>query len=373
MIKKILALTAILFLAQTSFSYISIDRESLIKIGIITNIRSFSAYSNKGFILTTAQGASYKFPPNVSISFSHSGSAIINGKLSFALPVKIESNGHTSINGKYYRGYFLINKARTGVNIVNVLDIEDYVKAVVPKEADISWNIEALKTQSVISRTYALATLGKHSHEGFDLCDKTHCQVYGDISVEADSANEAVAKTKGEVLTFNGQFAQTVFHSNSGGHTENPKYVWSWKEIPPYLKGVRDPYSKDLPHFTWENVLDESFIRNKLKVGKISSIRTSGKTSAGSAIDIIIRHSKGTLKMNAAKFRLDIDPNKIKSVSNLKITKTGDSFVFKGNGWGHRVGLSQWGAKAMADKGISYGRILSFYYPGTKIEKVKFR
>jgi stage II sporulation protein D len=373
MIKKISALIMILFLAQTSFGYISIEREPIIKIGIITNVRSFSAYSNEGFILTTAQGTSYKFPRNSSVSFSHSGSAIINGKLSFPLPVKIESGGHISINGKYYRGHFLINRARTGVNIVNVLDIDDYVKAVVPKEADASWNIEALKTQSIISRTYALATAGKHAHEGFDLCDKTHCQVYGGLSAEADSANEAVIKTKGEVLTFNGELAQTVFHSNSGGHTENPKYVWSWKETPPYLKGVRDPYSKDMPNFTWENVLSESFIRNKLKIGKISSIRTSGKTAAGSAIDIIIRHSKGTLKMNAAKFRLEIDPNKIKSVSNLKITKAGSDFVFKGNGWGHRVGLSQWGAKAMADKGISYGKILSFYYPGAKIKKVKYR
>ena len=363
----------VLFFAPAVYSYIVLERQPLIKIGIITNARSFSAYSNAGFVLTTADGKAYKFPKNAEANFSHSGTFLISGKLSFLLPVKIESGSNIAINGKYYRGHFLANKAKSGVNIINVIDIEDYVKGVVPKEADVSWNIEALKTQSVISRTYALSTMGKHAHEGFDLCDKTHCQVYGGLSGEADSANEAVAKTEGEVLTFNGEFAQTVFHSNSGGHTENPKYVWSWKEIPSYLRGVRDPHSKDLPHFTWENVLGEAFIRNKLKVGKILSIKTKGKTPAGSAIDIIIRHAKGTLTMNAAKFRLDIDPNKIKSVSHLEITKSGSNFIFKGNGWGHRVGLSQWGAKAMADKGMSYGRILSFYYPGTKIEKVKYK
>ncbi|MDR3253598.1 MAG: SpoIID/LytB domain-containing protein, partial [Endomicrobium sp.] len=235
------------------------------------------------------------------------------------------------------------------------------------------WRVEALKVQAVISRTYTISNLNKHSAQGFDLCSTTHCQVYGGAGVETDACNKAVLATQSEFLTYKGKFANTVFHANCGGHTENPQYIWNWKDIPPYLKGVKCSYCKDAPYTNWEQTLDESFIRKKLSnnnVGKIKKIKVKGKTAAGAAKELEILHSNGKLTLNAYQFRLAVDAWQIKSHFFNSIKKDGDKFYFKGRGWGHKVGLCQWGAKVMSEKGTNYKNILYHFYPGTKITRL---
>ena len=157
---------------------------------------------------------------------------------------------------------------------------------------------------------------------------------------------------------YNDKLAQTFFHSSCGGHTEDPKYVWQWKtETPIYLKGMKDDYCKDNPHQNWTVSLSESAIREKL---------------AKAAKEIIIKHSKGTLKLNSYTFRCAVSADKIKSTLITGIERKNNSFIFKGKGWGHKIGLCQWGAKAMGDKGSSYKEILAFYYPKTTIGKIKY-
>jgi stage II sporulation protein D len=282
---------------------------------------------------------------------------------------------------KPYRGYLYIVKSAKGINVINVLPVEDYLRGVVPKESSPSWPMESLKAQAVISRTYTLANLNKHKNEGFDLCSQTHCQVYGGAASEYLASNKAVIETKCEVLAYDGKLAQTVFHANCGGHTEDPKYVWNWtSQTPPYLKGVKCGYCKEAPHSAWESAIDENYIRNKLssyRVGKIKSIKIKGETPAGSAVDIEILHSNGNLTFNAYKFRLTVDPWQIKSTAfesiEKSIEKKRTEFIFKGKGWGHKVGLCQWGAKGMADIGKKYKQILSFYYPKTETVKINYQ
>jgi len=347
-----------------------------VKTGIILNARSFTAACNDEFYVTAA-GRKFKLSKGM-VNISAAGdNSVMMEKYKIPLPLKIESSkGIVFANGNAYRGYFTVVKAGKKINVINVLDIEDYIKGVLPKEAGPDWPLEALKAQAVISRTYTAANLGRHAADGFDMCNTTHCQVYGGAGAESLSCNKAVAETYGEVVTYEGKFAQTVFHANCGGHTEDPKYVWGWTQATPeYLKGVKCGYCGGDTHFRWEKTLDESFIREKLsayKIGKIKSIKVKGVTPAGSAKEIQIVHSKGTFTMNAYKFRTAVDAWQIKSTTFDGIKKDGDKFTFKGRGWGHKVGLCQWGAKGMAEKGKKYKYILEYYYPKTKIEKIEY-
>ncbi|MDR2192302.1 MAG: SpoIID/LytB domain-containing protein, partial [Endomicrobium sp.] len=304
--------TLFIFIALIfSLSYSVAQTRKEIRVGIITEAVSFSAASNEEFIITDGNGGKYKLSKGKA-DLSYSNGKLAFGQNKLAFPVTIQSSkGVMFADRKPYRGYLSVVKAKSGFTVVNVLSIEDYLKGVVPKESSASWPEEALKAQAVISRTYTYANLNKHNKEGFDMCSQTHCQVYGGAEAEVLSSNKAVIATKGEVLTYGGKLAQTVFHANCGGHTEDPKYVWNWTTAtPPYLKGVKCGYCVDSPHSKWESSLDEKFIMKKLsgyRVGNIKSIKIKGKTDAGSAIDIEILHSNGNLTFNAYKFRLAVD------------------------------------------------------------------
>ncbi|MDR3048616.1 MAG: SpoIID/LytB domain-containing protein [Elusimicrobiota bacterium] len=373
--KKIVLSVLVLFFA--SYVYCA-DVSQIIRVGVITDTPSVNVGGSASFSIIDNSGKRYNLSQGMT-KLAYSGGQMLLGKNKLALPIRVESAKGLVYAGKTaYRGYILISKtANNKVNVVNILRFEDYLKGVVPKESSAKWPLETLKAQAVISRTYAIANMGKHRAQGFDLCDGTHCQVFGGASAEVPIGNEAVVETAGEVLTYKDRYAQTVFHANCGGHTESPKYVWGWTDIPEYLEGVRCKYCSDAPYSAWETALDESFIRQKLSktadIGEIQSISPSGQTPGGSAIDVIIKHSKGETIMNAYKFRLTIDAWRIKSNTFKGIKKQNDKFFFVGNGWGHKVGLCQWGARGMGLDGKNYAQILSYYYPKTKIEKVSYK
>lgn len=373
--KKIIASLFIIFFVSGICS--AYNAKKNIRVGIITNADSFAVAATDNFVIVDAKEKKYKLSKgNTTLTAFEGGFKM--GKYTLTPPLRVESaNGIIFANKKAYRGFLTVTKFNGRAVVVNVLKVEDYLKGVLPKEASPGWGMEALKAQAVISRTYTLANMGKHGSMGFDMCDTTHCQVYGGAAWEALSCNKAISATKNEVLTYDGKLAQTVFHANCGGHTEDPKYVWNWSSTTPaYLKGVKCGYCANAPHAVWERVLDESFVRQKLSkygVGKIKSITVKGETPAGSAQELAVKHSKGTLEINAYKFRLDVDAWQIRSTTFESIKKNGDKITFKGKGWGHKVGLCQWGAKGMADKGKKYKYILEHYYPKTKIEKVKYK
>jgi stage II sporulation protein D len=347
-----------------------------INVGIILDASSFTVGSLDDFFISDVLNKKLKLTKGiVEVSCSEEGISIKKHLLS--PPLKIEpSNGIIFANSKPHRGYLTIIKSNNKINIINVLPIEDYIKSVLPIETSASWSIEALKSQAVISRTYAIANLNKHYAQGFNVCSTVHCQVYGGTNVEADSCNKAILETQCKILSYDGKFAQTVFHANCGGHTEDPKYIWNWKYTPQYLKGVKCGYCTVAPCTKWETTLGESFIRKQLSdnnIGKIKSIKIKEKTSTGTAKKLKIIHSKGEVTLNAYQFRLAVDAWQIKSHAFEFIRTDGDKFYFKGRGWGHRVGLCQWGAKGMAEKNKTYKEILAYFYPGTIIKKVVYK
>ncbi len=374
MLKKTFLILFCLFVVSDLFA-IGPVRKS-IRVGIILDADSFAAANTSDFFISDSKGRKFKLSKGM-VTLTAAGDGLMLGENKLVFPVKIEgSAGIIFANKKPYRGYLTVVKSGKKVNIINVLTIEDYLRGVLPKEASPSWHAESLKAQAIISRTYTMANLNKHSGQGFDVCAQTHCQVYGGAGTEALGCNIAISETSGEVLTYNDKFAQTVFHANCGGHTEDPKYVWNWNfDTPEYLKGVKCGYCANAPHAYWENTLTNAYIASKLSsynVEKIKSIKVKGETPAGSAKEVVITHSKGTLTLNAYKFRTAVDAWKIRSNTFDSIKKDGDGFMFKGRGWGHKVGLCQWGAKGMADAGKKYKTILQHYYPKTKIEKVQY-
>jgi stage II sporulation protein D len=345
-----------------------------VSIGIILNVSSFTVGSSQSFFVSDAEDRKLSFPKgNVSVSCSANG-VYIDNKHALSLPIKIESSiGIICVDFKPYKGYLILRKSGSKINVINVLNIEDYIKGVLAKEVGANWEIEALKAQAVISRTYTIANLHKHSDQEFDMCSTTHCQVYGGFESEAYSTNQAIKETQGEVLVYNGKFAQTVFHANCGGHTDDPKHIWHWKNTPSYLKGVKCGYCCNSPNTKWEQEIDKEFISKKLannKIGQIKNIKIKGRTSSGSAKELEIMHSKGKVRLNAYQFRITVDAWRIKSHTFDYIKTKGNKIYFKGKGWGHKVGLCQCGAKGMAERGKTYKNILLHFYPGTTIETV---
>jgi stage II sporulation protein D len=367
---KILFFSISLFFSN---SYALDNVQKNIRIGIILDETSLTIGSSRNFFVYDSAGKKLKLTKGtVNISCSQRGAHI--GKYDLFLPLRIEpSNGVIFVNSKPYRGYLVLKKSGKKMYVINVLGIEDYIKGVLPKEVSCDWHAEALKAQAVISRTYAICNLNRHSAQGFDLCSTTHCQVYGGLGAETKKTNQAVSQTNGEVLTYQGKPAQTVFHASCGGHTEDPKYIWGWKETPPYLKGVKCRYCCKSPHAKWVQVLDKNFVENKLKIGKIKNIKIKGKTPFGAAKELEITHSNGKCILNGYEFRLDVDAWKIKShfLNSIKIKN--DKIYFNGKGWGHKAGLCQYGAKVMAEKGKTYSTILYYFYPKTKIETVNYK
>ena len=156
----------------------------------------------------------------------------------------------TWFRGSRYRGGFEYTVSGGGLQVVNVVDLEDYVKGVLPSEMSPSWDLEALKAQAVCARTYAVMTT-KHASDGFDLCATTHCQAYSGVSGAEDSTDRAVDETAGECLYYGGELAEAYYHSSDGGATEDAENVWG-TEIP-YLLGKEDPYEAQtsIPSYSW--------------------------------------------------------------------------------------------------------------------------
>lgn len=140
------------------------------------------------------------------------------------------------VGGKHYRGRFACLASETGPLVVNRVPLEDYLLGVVPAEMGFG-QLEALKAQAVAARSFALVRKGAHAREGFDLCDREHCQVYGGVEAEAPLATQAVQQTQGWVLAFQGQPVQAFFHSTCGGHTEAAEAALTSRPVP-YLPGV---------------------------------------------------------------------------------------------------------------------------------------
>jgi stage II sporulation protein D len=177
-----------------------------------------------------------------------------------------------------YRGTLLVRPATgAGLNVINSVDLENYVRGVVPRESPSSWPIEALKAQAVAARSFAL-TAGVGGN-GFDFYDDTRSQVYGGAGAESPRTNQAVAATNLQTVNYAGKVALTYFFSTSGGHTENVEFSFVGSKPVPYLKGVPDPFDKVSPYHRWRLTLSQARMQKALgpylKGGRLKRIKVN--------------------------------------------------------------------------------------------------
>ncbi|MEK6407863.1 MAG: SpoIID/LytB domain-containing protein [Acidobacteriota bacterium] len=262
-------------------------------------------------------------------------------------------------------------------NRVAVLSLEDYVLGVLSVEASVEDEVEALKAQAIVSRTYALKNLGRHANEGFDLCSNTHCQQYvSDDSRVSEKMRRAVAGTEGEVLRdASGQPADAYFHAACGGYTANFASLWG-APGPSYLRGVRDDSCATMPNYEWTDEIPAAQLAKALASDpltaagrKIDDIVVTKRDATGRA-EIILIEGERRRQVRGWDFKLIVGRalgwNKLKS-SRFSVSRRGSMFIFRGSGFGHGLGLCQNGAHVMARRGGTFEQILDKYFPGARI------
>jgi stage II sporulation protein D len=429
--QKIIRLFLCLLLCFPSYTATAANIPAYLKIGLFfdsTAKESVTFQSDSGFVIGFGEDTGFAEAftieeMEITVTKSDSGSFLIGGNefdSGGEMSVKTVS-GTIKVDGAAYRGFVCMRRINGGnINVINVVDIEQYLYSVVGKEMSPSWNIEALKAQAVCARTYALTHLSTYKNFGIDLCTTQYTQVYTGISSETESTIAAVNATRGQTVKYGGKTVEVYYFSSGGGSTEDSKNVWVGDL--PYLKGVVDPYENpnEATRYYWTTSVTNEELKNRMislgyNIGDIVSISVDERSENGRAIKLTITGTAGSKTAERSAIRsllspyvhsqqfdvigedgggaLDINGNRVNgsyfALSGSGISKiaegsysvlsangsksyntsaaTGSSFTFEGRGWGHSVGMSQWGAKAMADSGFNYIDILKFYFTGIEV------
>jgi stage II sporulation protein D len=310
---------------------------------------------------------------NLKTTVTGSGDSILLGKDYFntdKILLNTADQNVIIVDGRLFRGKIQLIKNKNGLfAAVNHIGLEDYIRGILYHEVSHYWPMEALKAQAIACRSYAAYQIQVSGFKDYDVTADVYSQVYGGFMSERYRTNKAVDQTQGKVLTYQGKVFPAYFHATCGGHTEDASLLWNINLAP--LKGVVCDFCKDSPHFNWHYVLTLKEVKEKLsdagyKIDKIKEIVVLGRDSSGRITDLKIASDKKDLKISAKDFRSIIGPDIIRS-TNFNVNLVKNDAVFEGVGWGHGVGLCQWGAYFMAKNGFDAEQILKYYYPGSEI------
>ncbi|MGB5772714.1 MAG: SpoIID/LytB domain-containing protein [Crocosphaera sp.] len=293
------------------------------------------------------------------------GGVNLNQWNSSNLIIEPKDDGVIWIGDRWYRGKVRIIRQGKGVTALNLVDLEEYLYSVVGAEAYPTWPQEALKSQAVVARTYALYKTSTASNRYYDLDTTTNTQVYKGLETEFVTTHDAVKATIGQVLTYQGKVILSAFHSSSGGHTENVEDVWS--SPLPYLRGVVD-YDQLAPVFQWNKTFTAWEMGRLIGgVGSVRSLIPEKTTPHGRIITLKVAGSRGSRRITDDQLRKAL---KLKSTLFTVSTNKG-MFTIEGRGYGHGIGLSQWGSHYLAEQGTPYNQILSHYYKNAQLTTLK--
>ena len=403
------------------------EASPMLRVGLLQGEDAVMISSTESFVLRDASNGQgiWKSKPGEKLTIRRSGKSFLLDKKGISaselrvLIPNAKQEAALQLAGKSYRGELLLRIEAAGIQVINKLPLDAYLYGVVGGEMSEAWPAEALKAQAVAARTFALYSRDKHKGAGFDVCATTHCQVYGGIAAEGSSVRAAVDATRGEVLCYQGKPIYAAFHTSSGGMTENSEDVWG--SYLPYLRAVPDEDSASPSHH-WQVKLTTQLFQNKLaaagyKLGSLQRIsltplkpgggKTEDRTASGRVSLVTFTGSAGSASLTgndmrrvfglkSTLFDLTLESPENRKVigamgsakkdvaANLPDVKEkhylakkvhiltnqpGENILIDGYGWGHGLGLAQWGARAMAAK-ADYKTILSHYY--TKAELKKF-
>ena len=287
------------------------------------------------------------------------------------LVIRPTKDASVTINSHSFRGdVFLLRTPNNRITAINSIDIEDYIKGVLYHEVSHHWAMEALKAQAVATRTYAIYKMESSHNADYDVTNDIYSQVYGGKDSERYRTGLAVDRTAGQILSFQGKVLPAYFHATCAGMTEDAKDLWG-SDIPP-LRGVPCMFCQDSPHMHWKRNYRLHDIQLKLnkyghKIGSIKEIKIIDRNRSGrvKSLKIISREGREII-IQGKDFREIIGPNDLKS-NNYEITMQGYYVNFVGKGWGHGVGMCQWGTRGMAEQQFNFKQILSYYYPGSEL------
>jgi len=322
----------------------------------------------------------------------------------------------------------LFNRRRS-LRLVNILNLEDYTEGIVGAEMPSSSPLEALKAQAAIARTHALfiKTVSKRHHkDGYDLCDGQHCQVYAGLRAENERTRAAVAATRGRVIVYKGALAHTIYSSNCGGSSQSGDDI-GWGHVPywarasdtpapvappaspselrRYLSTWPDTYCKPSAsvhpsHSRWARVVSagelEARVNRKFRIGKLKGLRVLRRAPTGNVEAILILGSRRSVKLKDefdirgllgvgslrstlfvmdTEYRVSNPPpvkGKRKKSKPAPPVLAPETFVFRGGGWGHAVGLCQSGAMGRAEAGQDYETIVKAYFAGVELSNLDY-
>lgn len=279
---------------------------------------------------------------------------------------RLRSDSPIRLGGREYGPVVELVRNGGGLAVVVETGLEDYLAGVLLGEVGEQWPAEALRAQAVAARTYAAYHRLQNAGRPWHLLATTAHQVYAGLAAPGSPVREAVRATAGRVLRLDGELFPAFYHADSGGYTEEPHRVFTTNGLPP-LTAVVCPFSAASPHARWTldvplADLGQALRRHGVQVGTVTSIEVTERTPSLRAAAVTVRGTQATARLRGNDFRRMVGYDTLRSTL-FAVVVDAAAARFAGRGWGHGVGLCQWGARAMAEQGYTAGQILSFYYP----------
>ena len=299
------------------------------------------------------------------------GGVHLEGSSVYARTIRVRSReGLLGYAGRQYRGYLTVMLKSDKLMVVSHLPLESYLAGVVNGEIDSSWPMEALKAQVVAARSYALYQMNARSPY-YDLKTDVTDQVYAGPDSEDERAVDAVRMTRGQILYGEGGPIPAFYHSSCGGSTASARELWGFPQ--PAQEGVYCGQCQEAPYANWKLSLDVEEIVDTVMTlyPNIDNVRSMGvhrRTRDGRIQTLFVETGRSRVLVDAGEFRKALGYRKLPS-TRFSLGTSGDRIVLTGEGYGHGVGLCQWGARGSALKGMDYSQILRKYYPGTEIRR----
>ena len=299
---------------------------------------------------------------------SNGGRLLLGGRRQRRTPIELHpAGGLFAVGDCSYRGTLSVAARPEGAfSVMNRVAAEDYLCSVVGREVYHTWPMQALMAQAVAARTYMIyAAAARGSLSALDMA-------YGGTASEHVRTSQAVRGTRGAILTWRGRILPAFFHNTCGGRTISvDKFTDVVAPMPP-LSGVPCEWCKASPMHTWprEVKVSASEIASALRraglvrTGGVASLAVAGADPDGYARWVIVN---GSVRIPAYTFRGAVGTDRLPS-TNFQVRKSGGNFIFRGRGYGHGVGMCQWGARGLAEAGRTWQEILEYYYPGAKLQ-----
>jgi stage II sporulation protein D len=278
--------------------------------------------------------------------------------------------GALRVSGREYPGALEILRTPDGILIVNELPLEDYLAGAVKAEAGDKMPLEMLKAQAIVARTYAAYHRRLNAEKAYHLVASTLNQQYVGRVPQDSIVWSAVKETTGQVLLWNGELFPAFYHTDSGGHTEDPRVVFTATNMPA-LKPVRVQFPSASPHQRWRldlptSELSAALARGGVSVGRVTALEVLERSASLRVVRIAVRGTAGSATLRGNDLRRLVGYDTLKStLFAVSVSKSTVRFV--GRGYGHGVGLDQWSAKTMAEQGYRAQQIALYYYPGATL------